>query len=47
MFSLLIVIFSRAESVFGERVKEREGLLQELRKLVEQEKGLVVPQVNT
>ena len=33
--------------MFGERVEEREGLLQQLRKMVEQEKGLVVPQVRT
>ena len=39
-------MFSRAESVFGERMEEREGLLKQLRKMVEQEKGLVVPQVS-
>ena len=32
--------------MFGERMEEREGLLQQLRKMVEHEKGLVVPQVS-
>ena len=36
---------SRAEAILGERREERVGLVGELRELVAQEQGLVVPQV--